>query len=107
MSATRSLTNFYGSFFLGCGQVAVSPYILTLNAFMSSQPKTEDLILGIGACIFFSTVVPILPEITSFTFAVATFAASLALASMFVSYPISILMDALNPEETSSLEFSY
>ncbi|MDR3502808.1 MAG: hypothetical protein P4L79_09515 [Legionella sp.] len=107
MSATRSLTNFYGSFFLGCAEVAVSPYSLTLNAFMGSQPKTEDLILGIGACVFFSTIVPILPEVTSFTFAVAAFAASLALASMFVTYPISILMDALNPDESSSLAFSH
>lgn len=106
MTATRSLTKFYGSFFLGCGQVAASPYLLTLNAFMDSQPKKEDLILGIAACVFFSTVVPILPEVASFTFAVAAFAASLALATMFVTYPISILMDALNPEETSSLAFS-
>jgi hypothetical protein len=106
MSATRSLTNLYGSFFFGCGQMAVSPYSLTLKAFMGSQPTEKDLVLGVGACIFLSTVVPILPQITSFTFMAAAFTASLALASMFFTYPISILIDALNPEEYSSLAFS-
>lgn len=106
MSATRSLTKFYGSFFLGCGELSISPYLLTLNAFMRSQPKEEDLILGIGACIFFSTIVPILPQVTAFTFAVASFAASMALASMFVTYPLAIFADAVTPDESPSFAFS-
>lgn len=95
MSATRDLSEFYGSFFTKCGLVAVSPYLLTLGAFINSKPaKTEDLVLGVAACIFLSTVVPILPSITSLTFTLALFAASLALASMFLAYPIALCLDA-------------
>lgn len=97
MSATRDITEFYGSFFTKCGIVAVSPYLLTLSAFINSKPvKTEDLVLGAATCIFLSTVVPILPSITSITFTIALFAASLALASMFLAYPIALCIDAAN-----------
>ena len=97
MSATRSLTGFYGSFFWGCADVAICPYTLTIKAFMDpSQPRTEDFILGVGACVFLSTLVPVLPAITSMTFAIASFAISLALASMFIAYPIAILADAID-----------
>jgi hypothetical protein len=96
MSATRSLTRFYGSFFLSCANIAVCPYLLTATAFIedSKHPKRGELLLGIGACIFLSTVVPILPTITSITFTIAMFAASLALASMFIAYPIALISDA-------------
>ena len=96
MTATRSLTKFYGSFFLGCAELAVCPYIYTMKAFMGTQPETKDLVLGIGACIFFSTVVPVLPGIASLTFAIASFAASIALATMFVAYPLAVISDALD-----------
>ncbi|KTD56942.1 hypothetical protein Lsai_1919 [Legionella sainthelensi] len=96
MSATKSLTRFYGSFFLKCGEVAIYPYLLTMGAFIDSKPKEEELILGIGVCLFLSTVVPILPAITSITFAIASFGISLALASMFVTYPVALISDALD-----------
>jgi len=97
MSATRSLTKFYGSFFLHCADVALCPYTVTLGAFMDPlQPKTEELILGVGACVVLSTLVPVLPTLCSITFAVAAFAMSLALASMFIAYPIAILADAID-----------
>lgn len=103
MSATRDLTKFYGSFFVKCGIVSISPYLLTLDAFINSKPaKTEDLVLGAATCIFLSTVVPILPSITSITIAMALFAASLALASMFLAYPIALCIDAAN-DSTPSL----
>jgi hypothetical protein len=96
MSATGSLTKFYGSFFWKLGEFAVCPYVLTLNAFMYTRPKKDDLILGIAACLFFSTVVPILPAITSITFAIAAVGVCFALASMFVSYPFTLIADAVS-----------
>lgn len=100
MSSTRSLTGFYGSFFWGCVEVAVCPYSLTIQAFMdSSEPRTEDFLLGVGACVFLSTLVPVLPSITTVTFAIASFAISLALASMFIAYPIAILADAIESSQ--------
>ncbi|EHL31580.1 hypothetical protein [Legionella drancourtii] len=104
MSATRSAiskaTVSYGSFFVGCAAFAISPYLLTLRAFVNSKPaKTEDLVLGAAACIFLSTVVPILPTITSITFTLAAFAMSVALASMFLIYPLALLNDALDDRE--------
>lgn len=97
MPAVRSLTRFYGSFFLSCASFSVCPYLMTAGAFIDSDhPKTEELLLGVGVCIFLSTVVPILPAITSVTFALAAFAASLALASMFIAFPLALLSDALD-----------
>ncbi len=96
MSATKSLTHFYGSFFGKCAQVAIYPYLVTMGAFMDSNPDEDDLILGLGVCLFLSTVVPILPALTSFTFALASFGACLAIASMFIAYPVALLSDALD-----------
>ena len=94
-SVTRSLTNFYGSFFIGAAQVAVLPYTLTFEAFAGENPKDEDYILGLIACVFLSTVIPILPELFSFTVALALIAANFALISMFIAYPAAILADAV------------
>lgn len=103
MTATRSLTNFYGSFFLGCTKLAICPYTETLRAFMDPQRlRTEELMLGVAACIVLTTVVPVLPTLTSFTFTIALFAASLAMASMFLAYPFAILADALAPSRSAS-----
>lgn len=108
MSATKSLTQFYGSFFWKCGEIALCPYLLTMGAFIDSKPaKTEDLILGVGVCLFLSTVVPILPAITSITFAVAAFGISLALASMFVAYPVVLLSDAIESTRSDRHEFAF
>lgn len=99
-SAVRRATESYGSFFVGCAAFAISPYLLTLRAFVNSKPaKTEDLVLGAATCLFLSTVVPILPTITSITFTIAAFAMSVALASMFLIYPIALLNDALDGQE--------
>jgi hypothetical protein len=98
MSTTRSLTKFYGSFFLNCAKFSVCPYTITINAFIKNQnnPKPEEIVVGVGMCLFLSVVVPILPSITSLTFALAVLGASLGLASMFLTYPIALLMDAVD-----------
>ncbi|KTD53825.1 hypothetical protein Lsan_3489 [Legionella santicrucis] len=108
MSATKSLTNFYGSFFWKCAKFAICPYRLTINAFLDSDhPDPNDLALGIGACLVLSTIVPILPAISSITIAIASIAAVLALASMFVTYPFTILSDACRSDHSHSREFAF
>ncbi|KTC90192.1 hypothetical protein OQJ18_05095 [Fluoribacter dumoffii] len=108
MSATKSLTNFYGSFFWKCAKFAICPYRLTINAFLDSEdPDPNDLALGIGACLVLSTIVPILPTITSLTIAIASIAAVLALASMFVTYPLTILSDACRSEHSYRHEIAF
>ncbi|WP_454782438.1 hypothetical protein [Legionella sp. WA2022007384] len=106
MSATKRLTNFYGSFFWNCTKLAISPYRLTIKAFLDSEhPDPNDLALGIGACLVLSTIVPILPAISSVTIAIASIAAVLALATMFVTYPFTILSDACKSDHSHSHEF--
>lgn len=72
----------------------------------TQQPNTLGLALGIGVCLFFSTAVPILPQMTSLTFAIAAFTMSLALASMFITYPYALVKDALNANEQNTLAFT-
>ncbi|CDZ77745.1 hypothetical protein BN59_02035 [Legionella massiliensis] len=108
MPAVRSLTEFYASFFTKTALFAVSPYTLTFAAFLDSRnPKTEELLLGVAACVILSTVVPVLPWITSITFAIAGFAMSVALASMFIAYPVALIMDALEPDTIASPSYTY
>lgn len=108
MSAVRSLTDFYASFFTKTALFAVSPYTLTVAAFLDSRnPKSQDLLLGVAACVILSTVVPVLPWITSITFAIAGFAMSVALASMFIAYPVALIMDALEPDTENTLQYTY
>lgn len=111
MSNTRDLTMFYGRFFLNCGRFAVSPYTLTIDAFQTTaenQPrKTEDLVFGIGACLFLTFAVPVLPVFADITFAIAGFAMSCAIASMFVTYPIALICDALQPYQPEAAPPAY
>ncbi|QMT59747.1 hypothetical protein [Legionella sp. PC997] len=108
MSATKSLTNFYGSFFWECAKFSICPYRLTIQAFLDSDnPDPNDLILGIGACLVLSTVVPILPAVSSITIAIASIASVFALASMFVTYPFTILSDACRSDHSHSHEFAF
>lgn len=107
-SAIDSLDTFYCSFFRKCGKLTISPYVFTLDAFMGrSKSQEKDLVLGAATCIFFSTVVPILPKITAFTFVVAAFAACLAAASMLVTYPVAIFRDALSSVFDDESEYSF
>ena len=105
---TGSLTKSYASFFVGCAEFAISPYTLTLSAFLDSKcsrDKGVNLALGIGACIFLSTVVPILPEIAAITFALAGFAACVGLATMVLTYPCSVIADAVEDLPCSEFRF--
>jgi hypothetical protein len=99
---TRGLTNFYGAFFLGALEVAFCPYTFTFNTITGDNPDDFDYALAIGAILVLTFAVPVLPEITSFTFAIATIAASLALSSMFITYPIALIMDAIEACEPDS-----
>ena len=97
MSATRDLTKFYGNFFLGATGLALYPYTGTFFA-VGDNPHGEfdypTAFLALGILTF---VVPILPAIFSVTSAIASVALSLAVASMFLSYPAALLCDVINP----------
>ena len=99
---TGGLTKFYGGFFIGCAEVAICPYTTTFSLIAGQNPTPEDVLLGVIGCVILSTVVPILPELTSITFAIASIAISIAIATMFVTYPFSLLLDALNPDNCSN-----
>lgn len=100
MSATSDLTSGYGKFFKGCLYFSFSPYIYTSTAFVKRNSHgdqlTQDFAWGVGLCIVLSTVIPVLPELCSFTLSLGMLAASLAVSSMFLAYPITLLMDALS-----------
>jgi hypothetical protein len=106
MSALLKLSNKYGSFFWRCSKFAVSPYTNTFMAIACNNGKKQDdsfdniipaaIIVGV-----LTFVVPVLPVLATFTFALASIAMLLAVATMFVSYPIALLADAcLSPEST-------
>ncbi|CAM4415854.1 MAG: hypothetical protein LEGION0403_FIIPPAGN_00982 [Legionella sp.] len=94
MSATRTLTEFYGSFFSTCGHIARGPYTLITEAFIGSEPVPEDYILGFAACIIFSTILPILPQMLMVSFSFACCLAIGALFSMPITYSIAAYVDA-------------
>lgn len=110
MSVTRSLTQGYGSFFWGCAKFAVSPYTHTFMAIAREEKgrdpnhlthATEAAIV----CGILTFVVPILPVITSFTCMLASIAISLAVATMFLTYPVGLLVDVCNSPLESELTF--
>jgi hypothetical protein len=109
MSATLSLSRTYGSFFWGCTKFAVSPYTNTFMA-IANDKNNEDLITNIIAATIVTSVltfvVPVLPVFATVTFAMASVAMLLAVATMFATYPIAILADACTaPENDWDREF--
>ncbi|MBL7525109.1 hypothetical protein [Legionella bononiensis] len=96
MSATLSLSRGYGSFFWGCTKFAISPYT---NTFMAiANDKDYDAVTNILAASvvtgILTFVIPVLPIFASFTFAIASLGMLLAVATMFVTYPVAVLADA-------------
>ena len=108
-TCTAGVTKFYGNFFIGALDFAILPYSLTLCAFAKNRNHMDpaEFAMGVAACVALSTLVPILPELTSFTIAIACFATSLALASMFLSYPLALLIDAFDGASYSSASYAY
>lgn len=107
MSATLSLSSAYGSFFWGCTKFAVSPYTNTF--FGIANPKDarfKDIIPNVAAaaviCGVLTFVVPVLPVLASITFSLASIAMTLAVASMFVAYPLALIADAFTPHNHSN-----
>ncbi len=86
MSKTLSLSNAYGSFFVGCGTLAISPYLIPLR---STSPAAAVII-----CSILTFAVPVLPFLTSITMGIATIAMALAACSMFLTYPFALIADA-------------
>ncbi len=129
MSSTRSLTRGYGSFFLGCADLAVLPYTGTFMAIASGRDGDRLNLTCTGAsmamaiasgrldrtnvaaaaivCGILTFVVPVLPMIAKFTFAMASIAMSLAIASMFITYPIALLSDLCSSSEDQDHRFAF
>lgn len=96
-TTTQSLTKLYGSFFSSTIDFAICPYTLTYSAFAGKGTDRDyNPALGVFGCIFLSTVVPILPDLTLITLLGAAVMTSLAIASMFIAYPATIVIDAFN-----------
>ena len=100
---TDNLTKFYGGFFIKAFDLALSPYMLTLSAFAKDRRNmgVEEFACGVAACVALTVVVPVLPEITSLTFFIAGIGMGFALASMFFSYPVAWLCDAIDTNSYS------
>lgn len=105
-SNVTGLNSFYGGFFSTCAKTAVWPYEATFNFVAGSNPSKNDLIFAAFVCIVLSTVIPVLPEMFSFTLAMAAIGASLGLASMIVSYPSALLVDTLTPNDGYNDQYS-
>lgn len=111
MSATLNLTRGYGSFFLGCGKFAISPYtetfwgIATPNDNIRGEELFSNVIAAGMITGVLTFVVPVLPVLCSITSALAAVAATLAVASMFILYPIALFADMLLPSN-ESMQFS-
>lgn len=97
MSATLSLSRSYGSFFWGCTKFALSPYTNTFMA-IANDHNNEDPITNILAATIvtgvLTFVIPVLPVFATVTFAMASVAMLLAVATMFATYPLAVLTDA-------------
>ena len=109
MSYTRNLTHSYASYFLGCGELAVSPYTGTFFAIAKTpdsrqENRTANIVAAAVVTGILTFVIPILPAIFSITSAVATVAALIAVASMFILYPLALLGDAI--EDSGSYAFA-
>lgn len=107
MSKLLSLSSAYGSFFWGCTKFAISPYTNTFLSIASSgnQNSLDDTCNNVAAagivCGVLTFVVPVLPVLASITFAFASIAMLLAVASMFATYPLALLVDACTPSDRS------
>ena len=99
MSATGELTNSYATFFNNSFLFAVSPYLVPFYAVAThGRNEQNPNILGASLVVGILTfVVPVLPMLFSMTSALACVAISLAIASMFVLYPLALFNDYCDP----------
>lgn len=104
MSNTRNLSRGYASFFWGCTKFAVSPYTETFLAIASSDNDDEileNIFAATAITAVLTFVVPILPAIASFTFALASIAMCLAVLTMPFTYPLALIADGCEPNDLS------
>ena len=105
MSMTQDVTRGYASFFLECGKFAVSPYTGTFFGIAKPSSSRQEPNFVAAALItgILTFVIPVLPALFSLTCAIASVAVSLAVASMFLLYPIALLTDAFEPSRGPSV----
>ena len=111
MSMIQNVTRGYASFFWDCANFAVSPYTKTFLAVANpSGASKDDTLLNVAAAAvvtgILTFVIPVLPTLFSITCAIASVAASLAVASMFLFYPIALLNDLLEPANDNKKSYS-
>lgn len=98
MSHTRDLTLGYVRFFAKTFDFAVSPYTWTFEAAGRRTRGHFDLLSATLAVGLLTFVAPVLPALFSVTSTLASLAASIAVASMFVLYPIALIQDLFSYE---------
>ncbi len=104
MSATLRLSGSYASFFWKCTKFAVSPYTNTFMSIVNDEkedPIINRIIAATAVTGILTFVVPVLPVLSAFTFALASIGMLLAVGTMFATYPVAVLADAC----TGDIEF--
>lgn len=94
MSHTSRLSNKYCSFFEGSLGFAVSPYTKTFNAIAhGNNGNNNNSCAALLICGVLTFAVPVLPTLTFATTTLAMIAMVLAVASMFLTFPLTLLID--------------
>ena len=101
MSYFDDLNKGYFSFFKRAAQVAVCPYTGTFNAIYRGNDDNIPAAAVITGVLTF--IVPVLPTLFSFTFELAIIASTLAVASMFLLYPLALLGDCVSSSKHNNL----
>ena len=90
MLVTESLNSFYCTSFLGLTLFGLSPYTATFMA----VSKKDGIIAAAFVTASLTFVVPVLPVLASFTFFLSSIAMLLIAASMILTYPVALIVDA-------------
>lgn len=111
MSNILSLTRSYGFFFRDCAKFAISPYTDTFSKIANAdRNERSEYLKNIGAatviCGIFTFVIPILPVLTALTCAFSAIAVLLAVSSLFITYPLAIVIDVCDAPDLPCYEES-
>ena len=103
-SYSLDVSRIYAHFFWKCAEFALSPYIMMFNVIAAPDENGGEENVAAAAVIvgLLTFVVPVLPMLASFTIPLASIAMSLAIASMFIVYPIALIFDVCSGLSPSS-----
>ncbi len=102
MSQLSNISEKYINFYTKCGLFAVSPYYLLIKGIvketdLQSPQFIKEALTASVVCSLLSFIVPVLPLLTSLTMTLASFVATVAVMTMFISYPIALIQDCVEP----------